>query len=108
VHQVLLVIHLLVAIALVGIVLIQRSEGGGLGLGGGGGAGGGMMSIRGQANFLTRVTGILAAGFMLTSIGLAVLSNQSRPTSTIVEEVPVDSAPLVPELPATPTVPTGQ
>jgi preprotein translocase subunit SecG len=108
VHQVLLVIHLLIAVSLVGIVLIQRSEGGGLGLGGGGGSGGGMMSIRGQANFLTRVTGMLAAGFMLTSIGLAVLSNAGRAPTTIVEEVPVESAPLVPDVPATPTVPTGQ
>ena len=66
---VVLVIHLLVAIALVGTVLLQRSEGGGLGMGGGGGGGGGggFMSGRETANLLTRATGVLAAIFMSTS-----------------------------------------
>ena len=59
-QQIVLVIHLLIALGLVGLVLIQRSEGGGLGMGGGGG-GGGMMSVRGTASFLTRATGVLAA-----------------------------------------------
>ena len=58
--NVLLIIHLLITISLVGIVLIQRSEGGGLGLGGSGGAGGGFMTTRGTANALTRMTVWLA------------------------------------------------
>ena len=57
-QQIVLVIHLLIALGLVGLVLLQRSEGGGLGMGGGGG--GGMMSVRGTASFLTRATGVLA------------------------------------------------
>ncbi|MEN8723138.1 MAG: preprotein translocase subunit SecG [Alphaproteobacteria bacterium] len=74
--QVLLVIHLLVAIALVATVLLQRSEGGALGIGGGGG-GGGMMSARGAANALTKATAWLAAAFFLTSIGLTILARQN-------------------------------
>ena len=58
-ERVLLVIHLMVALALVGVVLMQRSEGGGLGIGGGGL--GGLMSVRGTANILTRATAVLAA-----------------------------------------------
>ena len=69
---VLLVVHLMIATSLVGVVLLQRSEGGALGIGGGGG---GFMSGRGTANLLTRMTGILAALFFLTSIGLTLLAN---------------------------------
>jgi preprotein translocase subunit SecG len=76
--NVLLVIHILVALALIGVVLVQRNEGGGLGIGGGGGGGGmsGFMTGRSAANFLTRITAILAAIFMVTSIVLTILMNQ--------------------------------
>jgi preprotein translocase subunit SecG len=70
---VLLVIHLMIAVALVGVVLLQRSEGGALGIGGGGG-GGGFMTGRGTANALTRLTALLALGFFITSIALTVLA----------------------------------
>lgn len=73
---VLLVIHLLIAAGLVGVVLLQRSEGGALGIGGGGG--GGFMTGRGTANLLTRATAILAGLFFLTSIGLTLLALQGR------------------------------
>lgn len=87
-ETVLLVVHLILAIALVVAVLLQRSEGGGLGIGGGGGGGGanvgGFMSVRGTANFLTRATAVLAAMFMLTSLTLAILAgNRSAPTSVL-------------------------
>lgn len=68
---VLLVVHLMIAAALCGVVLLQRSEGGALGIGGGGG---GFMTGRGTANLLTRVTGVLAGLFFLTSIGLTLLA----------------------------------
>ena len=68
---VILVIHLLIAIALVGVVLLQRSEGGGLGMSSGGG---GFMTGRGQANLLTRTTAVLAAAFFTTSILLSILA----------------------------------
>jgi len=83
-ETVLLVIHLLLAICLIGMILIQRSEGGGLGIGGGGssaGAGfGGMMSARGAANFLTRTTAILATAFMCTSLLLAMYASNHSST----------------------------
>ena len=69
----LLVVHILLALALTGVVLVQRSEGGALGMGGGGG----FMTARGQANLLTRTTAILAALFFLTSIVLAFLSGSA-------------------------------
>ena len=69
----LMVVQALVAAALVGVVLVQRSEGGGLGIGGGGSPGG-LMSARGAANFLTRATAILASLFVALSIALAALA----------------------------------
>ena len=72
-----LVIHTIIALALVGVILIQRSEGGGLGIGGGGGPAG-LMTARGAANLLTRATTILATLFIATSIALAVLAGVSR------------------------------
>ncbi len=79
-QTVLIVIHLMIVLALVGVVLIQRSEGGGLGIGGGSG----FMSARGTANALTRTTGILAALFFLTSLGLGLMTRyESRPTDIL-------------------------
>ena len=80
-QTVLLVIHLLVTVAMIGVILIQRSEGG-MGLGGGNMSG--LMTTRGSANLLTHLTGILAACFLGTSILLAILtSHQSRPSSIL-------------------------
>jgi preprotein translocase subunit SecG len=80
--NVLIVIHLLLAVAMVGVILLQRSEGGALGIGGGGG---GLMSGRAAGNLLTRATGILAAGFFLTSLGLALLSNNRGNQGSIMD-----------------------
>lgn len=83
-QTVLIVIHLMIVLALVGVVLIQRSEGGGLGIGGGSG----FMSARGTANALTRTTGILAALFFMTSLGLGLLTRyEARPTD-ILDRIP--------------------
>ncbi len=80
-QTVLIVIHLMIVIALVGVVLLQRSEGGALGIGGGSG---GLMSARGAADALTRTTGILAAGFFATSIALGILARyEARPTDIL-------------------------
>jgi preprotein translocase subunit SecG len=70
--KVLLVLHVFVTLALIGVVLIQRSEGGGLGLGGGQGMGN-FMSGRGTANLLTRTTAILGTAFFALSLVLAIL-----------------------------------
>jgi preprotein translocase subunit SecG len=84
---VVLVIHLLIATALVGVILIQRSEGGALG-GLGGGTFGGLMSARGSANLLTRTTAILAGCFMCTSVVLALLASQGRGGGSILDAAP--------------------
>jgi preprotein translocase subunit SecG len=102
--QIVLVIHLIIALALVGAVLLQRSEGGGLGIGGGGGGGGGFMSGRGTANLLTRTTGILAACFFATSLILAILASGSRQGGSIMD-APV---PTIPAAPAAPQVPLSK
>jgi preprotein translocase subunit SecG len=79
-QTVLIVIHLMIVLALVGVVLIQRSEGGGLGVGGGSG----FMSARGTANALTRTTAILATLFFITSLGLGILNRyEARPTDIL-------------------------
>ncbi|GAB6053976.1 hypothetical protein JCM17960_27960 [Magnetospira thiophila] len=122
---VLLVIHLLIAIAMVVLVLLQRSEGGALGMGGGGGGGGmsGFMTGRATANLLTRATAILAAIFMVTSMTLALMANNTnKPTSILdgsaktTSESPVvpgadvvaPAAPAEPEKPSVPTAPLAE
>lgn len=82
-QTVIIVIHLMVVLALIGVVLIQRSEGGGLGIGGGGGGGGGFFSARGTANVLTRATAILAGLFFVTSLSLTILAGWGRGPTTI-------------------------
>lgn len=108
-HAVVLVIHLLIALALVGVILIQKSEGGGLGIGGG--TMGGMMSARGTANLLTRTTAILAACFMVTSVTLAIMAGNTgaaRPSS-IIDTIPAQPAqPAAPATPAQPAPPVAQ
>jgi len=106
--QVILVIHLLLAIAIVCIVLLQRSEGGALGIGGSGNLGG-LVSGRAAGNLLTRATAGLAAAFMLTSLGLSILASRSEAPRSIIEDVRQEqSAPNQPAVPAGPQVPTSQ
>jgi preprotein translocase subunit SecG len=99
-ENVVLVIHLILALALIGIVLMQRSEGGGLGMGGGGG-GGGLVSARGAATALGRMTWILAAAFICTSIILTIIAADKSAGASVVDrlgdapaaEAPASSAP---------------
>jgi preprotein translocase subunit SecG len=91
-QTVIILIHLMIVLAMVGLVLLQRSEGGGLGMGGGAG----FMSSRGTANVLTRATAILAGLFFVTSLVLSILAGYERKPASIV-------AP-----PAGPTVPATQ
>ena len=92
---VLLVVHLMIASALVAVVLLQRSEGGALGMGGGGGGAGGFMTGRGTANMLTRLTAGLAAAFFLTSICLTLIAQQGRHGTSPLDR-PAAVAPAVP------------
>jgi preprotein translocase subunit SecG len=103
-----LIIHVLIAVALIGVILIQRSEGGALGMGGGGGGGGmgGLMTARGSANMLTRVTAGLAVCFFASSITLAIMAGGGKTQRSIVDQ-PATSAPIEPTGPQLPRLPSN-
>src|SRR5262250_2778409 len=106
--RIVLVIHLMVAAALVGVVLMQKSEGGALGIGGGGMSN--FMTGRGTANVLTRATAILAACFMLTSVLLVVIPRLGTRAPSIIPEgtFTPPTAPTAPaQPPAAPATPPG-
>ncbi len=108
---ILIVIHVMIAISMIGVILLQRSEGGGLGIGGGGGGSmGGLMSGRGTHNLLTRSTAVLAVCFMLTSLGLSLLAINSGERRSIIDALPTEQqAPVeAPATPAEPSVPLRQ
>ena len=113
-ETVLIVIHLMVVLALVGVVLLQRSEGGGLGIGGGSG----FMTARGAANALTRATAILAAAFFVTSLALSILARYGekpidildRPATSssgngVLNQLPGSNGPVGTSKPAAPAAP---
>ncbi|RWF73000.1 MAG: preprotein translocase subunit SecG [Mesorhizobium sp.] len=118
-ETVLIVVHLMVVLALVGVVLLQRSEGGGLGIGGGSG----FMTARGAANALTRATAILAAAFFVTSLALSILARYGEkpidildraPASTsgnagkgVLNQLPGATGPVGSSPPAAPAAPSG-
>jgi preprotein translocase subunit SecG len=81
-QSVLLVVHILIVVALIGVVLLQRSEGGALGTGGAGN----FMTGRGQANALSRATAILGALFFATALLMSILSSWSRAPHSILEK----------------------
>ncbi|HKQ45994.1 MAG TPA: preprotein translocase subunit SecG [Rhizomicrobium sp.] len=107
----LLVAELIIAVALICFVLLQRSEGGALGMGGGSSMGG-LFTARGAADTLTRTTSILALLFFLTCIGLNILALKGRDQTSILDSVPAASAPAkpapAPVAPAGPSVPKPQ
>jgi preprotein translocase subunit SecG len=123
-----LVVHLIIALALIGVVLLQRSEGGALGIGGGGGGGGGgLFTARGAGNTLTRTTAWLAVAFFCTSIALTVIAthrtgggsvidNVTPPAATGNQPAPAEGSgagssvlpQLAPPAPAQPQVPVNQ
>ncbi len=95
-HTVVIVIHLMLVMAMIGVVMLQKSEGGGLGIG----STGGFMTSRGTANALTRATAILAGGFFLTSLVLSIIAGHERKPATVIPAQ--TSAPAAPAAPATP------
>lgn len=112
---VILLIHVMIAVALVGVVLLQRSEGGALGIGGGGG--GGFMTGRSAGNALTKTTAILAACFFATSLGLSILASHNRASAPSILpagsenglaplQIPETQAPATPATPAAPQAPS--
>ncbi len=84
-ETVVLIIHLLLALGIIGLVLLQRSEGGGLGIGGGSGGIGGVASAGTTANVMTRATGMFAIAFFCTSLLLAVLAGTNTNSSSLLE-----------------------
>lgn len=95
-ENVVLTIHLILALLLIGVVLLQRSEGGGLGIGGGGGT----MSARGAATALTKLTWIFAGAFLVTSITLTILATRGSESGSVVDTATTGTAT---EAPATGT-----
>jgi preprotein translocase subunit SecG len=99
-QHVVIVIHLMLVLALIGVVLLQKSEGGGLGIG----STGGFMTSRGTANVLTRATAVLAGLFFATSLILSILAGMNRKPTTILQGG--QSGPSAPG-PASPTDASG-
>ncbi len=87
-QTVIIVIHLMIVLAMIGLVLLQKSEGGGLGMGGGGG----FMSSRGSANVLSRGTAILAGTFFVTSLLLSIIAGVERKPSSLINGAPSGAA----------------
>jgi preprotein translocase subunit SecG len=83
-ENVVLIVHLLLALTLIGVVLLQRSEGGGLGMGSGGG---GAMTGRSAASALAKVTWILAIGFIITSMTLTIIAAQKSAGSSVIDRL---------------------
>ena len=100
-QTVIILIHLMIVLAMVGLILLQKSEGGGLGMGGGTG---GFLSSRGTANVLTRTTAILAALFFATSLFLSILASFERKPRSILDS---GGGPAVPAAPSAPAAPGG-
>lgn len=99
-ENVILIIHLLLALGLIGVVLLQRSEGGGLGMGSGGG---GAMSARAAATALGKVTWILAIAFIATSITLTIIAAEKSAGTSVIDRLG-DAPAAAEESPSTPTL----
>lgn len=99
-ENVILIVHLILALSLIGCVLLQRSEGGGLGLGGGGG---GLVSSRGAATALGKVTWALAIGFIITSLSLTIVAAQKSASGSVLDRLGIEA----PEGTAPGQIPTG-
>ena len=98
----LFIVHLAIALALVGVILLQKSEGGALGMGGGGSGLGGLFSPRGAADTLTRTTAILAALFFLTCLALNLLALHGRGPKTSILDTPSAPGTTAPVKPSSP------
>lgn len=103
-ENVVLVIHLILAVGIIGLVLIQKSEGGGLGIGGGSGGLGNIATARSTGNILTRLTAIFATAFFITSLTLSIMAGHhkeetiseqlDKPVAVETEDAPEPSVPL--------------
>lgn len=100
-ENVLLIVHLILALCLIGVVLLQRSEGGGLGIGGGGG-----MTGRAATTPLGKVTWAFAIAFICTSVALTIVAARNSADSSVLDRLGT-GAPATQEEPAAPSLPVG-
>lgn len=99
-ENIVLTIHLILALVLIVVVLLQRSEGGGLGIGGGGG---GIVSGRGAATALSKLTWALGVAFVATSLTLTILAARDTATDSVIDQLDAgESAPAEPDAPPAP------
>ena len=103
-ENVVLIIHLILALGLIGVVLLQRSEGGGLGMGSGGGNG--AVSGRSAATILTRITWVLASAFIVTSLVLTIIAAEKSSGTSVLDRIGDLTAPA-PETDATAPIDTA-
>lgn len=94
---IILILHILIAVVMICVIMLQSSEGGALGMGGG--TASGMMSARGTSNLLTRSTAILATCFIATSITLAILSGRTKEPSSVIGIMESETNSNTPTLP---------
>ncbi|MDX1508473.1 MAG: preprotein translocase subunit SecG [Woeseiaceae bacterium] len=108
-QEVLLIVHTLIAVAIIALVLLQRGKGADAGAAFGAGASGTVFGARGSASFFSRATAVLATAFFATSLTLAYLSSQtsSQPTSLLEAEVPAESQPAATPLPGDDELPSA-
>jgi preprotein translocase subunit SecG len=108
-HTIVLVIHVLAAMSIIGLVLLQRGKGADAGTGFGAGASGTVFGARGSANFLSHTTGVLVTIFFVTSLALAYLSSNRTAPSSLLESIPAEEtapatpAPSIGDLPQRPS-----
>ncbi len=116
-QNIVLIVHVLAALMIIGLVLLQRGKGAEAGTGFGSGASGTVFGARGSANFLSRTTGVLVAVFFATSMALTYLSTQRKAPSSLLEQAgavqtapaPAEAPPPAPEkAPAQDTTPAGE
>ena len=107
-ETILLVIHVLLSLAIIGLVLLQRGKGAEAGAALGGGASASVFGARGAANFLSRSTAVLATAFFISSLTLAYLASQREAPTSVTETVTEKAAPSVEDVPAATPAPAGQ
>lgn len=101
-HTIILSVHIVAALSIIGFVLLQHGKGADMGAAFGSGASGSLFGATGSANFLSRVTGVLAVVFFLTSLALSYIATSSpKASGSVMDSAPVTTAPVAPA-PATP------
>ena len=99
-QNVVLIVHLLLALVLIGVVLLQRSEGGGLGIGGGDGN---PSAGRPPLTAMAKLTWVLAVAFIITSLTLTIMAAQQSATTSVLDRLGVPTAPSAPAVPSLPS-----